>query len=214
MRPVAVALAAATLLAACATVGPKAPGPNAPAAGASASNASAPAQAGAEAGPSIVDLLRAPQGQGKTAAQGTAEPSAAPAPRKAPPVPRIYMALQPGASGRPHSVIFAIDASRDGTPSDDPAIRLSPQNGHCNPQQMRHYDFPAGAKPVVSEAEQARGLTVTDLPNYLAATVTQRMIEARLAATPEDTRPQNVCTRKLWERLVLARNQSRVAGAK
>lgn len=130
----------------------------------------------------------------------------------APPVPHIYLALQPGGTGRPVSAVFAIDAARDGNPSDDPAIRLTPEAGRCNPQEMRRYDFPPEATtPVVSEPEQARGLTPQDLPRFLAAAVTGRLIDAGLAAEPEDTRPLNVCTRKLWERLVVARNGDRPA---
>ena len=185
----ALALAgAAALLAACETAAPTAGAP----------------EAAAPAGPSIVDMLPAPQAAtGSEALEG--EPAA-------PPVPHVYLALQPGASGNPHSVIFAIDGARDGTPSDDPAIRLTPEAGDCNPQEMRRYAFPADAAPVVSEAERARGLTAADLPDFLAASVTGRMIEAGLAAEPEDTRALNICTRKLWERIVVAGNQDRVAG--
>ena len=121
------------------------------------------------------------------------------------PVPHIYMALQPGGGGQPVSVIFAIDNARDNTPSDDPAVRLTPDGGDCNPQNMRTYDFPDPyAKPVVSEAEQARGLTAQQLPSYLAVTVSERMVENGLATELEETRPQNICTRKLWEQLVVA----------
>lgn len=131
----------------------------------------------------------------------------------APPVPHIYMALQPGGTGHPTSVVFAIDAARDGTPSDDPAIRLTPDAGRCNPQEMRGYDFPPtdAARPVVGEAEAALGLTAQDVPRFLAAAVTGRMLEAGLASEPEETRGLNVCTRKLWERLVIARNREMLA---
>lgn len=122
------------------------------------------------------------------------------------PIPHIYLALQPAGPGHPTSVVFAIDRARDGTPSDDPAVRLTPDAGKCNPQEMRRYAFPPDAAPAVSEPEQARGLTARDLPSYLAAAVTGRLIEAGLAAEPEETRGLNICTRKLWERLVAARN--------
>ncbi|HUF88347.1 MAG TPA: hypothetical protein VMM59_13290, partial [Thermohalobaculum sp.] len=106
-------------------------------------------------------------GAGKPPASVAAAP-ALPAPGAE--VPHVYMALQPGGPGRPHSVVFAIDAARDGTPGDDPAIRLTPEAGRCNPQEMRRYDFSAeAAGPVVSEAEGASGLTARDLPAFLAA---------------------------------------------
>jgi hypothetical protein len=180
-------VASAALLAACEALPP----------------GSAGQESAAETSPSILDMLPPPE----AAAESEASESAAPAP----PIPHIYLALQPGTSGRPHSAIFAIDGARDGTPSDDPAIRLTPEEGRCNPQEMRRYDFPADAAPVVSEAEQSRGLRAADLPDFLAASVTGRMIEAGLAAEPEDTRALNICTRKLWERLVVAGNRDRVA---
>lgn len=116
--------------------------------------------------------------------------------------PHIYFSVQ-AERGRPVSVVFAIDAARDNTPADDPAIRLTPAEGDCNPQELRRYAFPAAdaARPAFSEAEALRGVTAAELPRFLAAAVTERMLEADLAAEPEDTRPQNVCTRKLWERL-------------
>ncbi len=127
--------------------------------------------------------------------------------------PHIYMALQPGGTGHPTSVVFAIDSARDGTPSDDPAIRLTPDAGNCNPQEMRSYDFPPGAStPVVGQPELERGLTARDLPRFLAASVTGRLIDAGLASEPEETRPLNVCTRKLWERLVTAQGQAAQGG--
>ncbi len=125
-------------------------------------------------------------------------------------VPHSYLALQPAGAGHPTSVVFAIDASRDGTPSDDRALRLTPDDGDCNPQEMQRYDFPADAAPAVGDGEQARGLTPRELPDFLAASVTGRLIDTGLASEPEDTRALNICTRKLWERLVLARNSGRV----
>lgn len=186
----ALALTAAALLAAC-EAGPE-----------------GDAEAPAAPAPSIVDMLPAPEA---AAESEPAEGEPAEGTTAAPAAPHIYLALQPGSSGQPHSAIFAIDGARDGTPSDDPAIRLTPEDGNCNPQEMRRYGFPADAAPVVSEAEQARGLTAADLPDFLAASVTGRMIEAGLAAAPEETRALNICTRKLWERIVLARNEARVA---
>ena len=118
--------------------------------------------------------------------------------------PEIYMDLQRDSAGLV-SVIFATDASRDGTPGDDPAIRLSPEGGECNPQQMRRYAFPDGAAPVFGPPEASRGLTAADLPAFMAVAATETMLARGLAADREDTRPQNICTRKLWERLVTAR---------
>lgn len=183
------ALAGAGLLAACGAAGPADEGP-VPSAGTEALPV-----------PGTAPASGAATGQA-TALPATGDPAAAP-------IPHIYLALQPGSAGRPHSVVFAIDAARDGSPSDDAAIRLTPENGNCNPQEMRRYDFPPDAVPVVSEAEQSRGLTARDLPAFLAAEVTGRMIDAGIAAEAEDTRPLNVCTRKLWESLVVAENRDR-----
>lgn len=137
-------------------------------------------------------------------------PGTAPTPAPAAPVPHIYMTLQPDGEGKPISAIFAIDAARDNTPSDDPAIRLTPENGLCNPQEMRSFDFPpdAAAAPVATEADQARGLTAADLPAFMAVSVTDRMLESGLAADREQTRALNICTRKLWEELVLSENRA------
>ncbi|MHA1529121.1 MAG: hypothetical protein ACTSVG_08870 [Alphaproteobacteria bacterium] len=123
-------------------------------------------------------------------------------------MPHIYLALQPGGAGREVSAVFAIDAARDNTPSDDPAVRLTPENGLCNPQEMRSYNFPPedATRPVVSEAEQAQGLTPHDLPAFMAISVTERMLSLGLASDREQTRALNVCTRKLWERLMVAGN--------
>jgi hypothetical protein len=125
-----------------------------------------------------------------------------------PPIPHIYLAMQPGGEGKPTSVIFAIDAARDNTPSDDQAIRLTPENGRCNPQEMLNYNFPPdyAAAPVTSEADQNRGLTAADLPAYMAVSVTDTMLARGLASDREETRALNICTRKLWEELVLAGN--------
>jgi hypothetical protein len=134
---------------------------------------------------------------------------ALPTPAPPPPVPHIYMALQSGDAGRPVSAVFAIDAARDNTPSDDPAIRLTPDNELCNPQEMRSYDFSPqdAARPVASEAEQAQGLTAGGLPDFMAVIVTERMLERGLASNRAQTRALNICTRMLWERLLLAENQ-------
>jgi hypothetical protein len=150
-----------------------------------------------------------------TAAEEGTEVAAAPAPEAADPAapppsnpaPHVYMSLQPGGGG-PLSVVFTIDSARDGTPSDDPAIRLTPDGGLCNPQEMRHYNFPPAdaARPVVTEADQAQGLTAARLPEFMAVAVTERMLADRLATDREETRALNICTRKLWERLIVAEN--------
>lgn len=122
--------------------------------------------------------------------------------------PHVYMQLQP-ERGRPTSVVFAIDQSRNETPSDDPAIRITPEDGKCNPQELRHFTFStqAAAGPVFGPEQVRQGLSARELPNFLAASVTQAMLGAKLIETPEQSRAQNVCTRKLWEQLIL--NQSR-----
>jgi hypothetical protein len=162
-----------------------------------------------------IDALPPPEVAAAEAAEGT-EPADAAANEAASDdagpaqqVPHIYMALQEEGTGKPVSVVFAIDASRDNTPSDYPAIRITPDGGLCNPQEMRFYKFPEryAARPVVSEIEQDEGLKVIDLPNFMAISVTNEMMSQGLATAPEQTRPQNVCTRKLWERLILAENQ-------
>lgn len=114
--------------------------------------------------------------------------------------PQIYMAIQQDGS-RPISVIFAIDESRDGTPENDPAIRLTPTEGECNPQAMRSYDFPSpfGDAPVFGSDQVLQGVSADQLPSYLAIEVSQSIMALGIAGTLEDTRPQNICTRKLWE---------------
>ena len=136
-------------------------------------------------------------------------PSAAPPPPSQP-VPHIYMAVQPGNAGGPVSAIFAIDMARDNTPSNDQAIRLTPENGQCNPQEMRSFTFPpdSAAAPVTGEAEQAQGLTVLNLPDFMAVSVTNAMLEHGLASDRQGTRALNICTRKLWERLIVAENRA------
>jgi hypothetical protein len=118
--------------------------------------------------------------------------------------PHIYMALQPDRSG-PLSVVFAIDAQRDGTPGDDPAIRLTPEDGKCNPQELRRYDFPAEAaeRPVFGPAEVASGITARELPSFMAMAVTHEMMRLGMIEDIEDSKPQNVCARKLWERMIV-----------
>jgi len=120
-------------------------------------------------------------------------------------VPDIYMALQQASDGAV-SVIFAIDEAKDNTPSDDRAIRISPEDGRCNPQELNNYLFPVayGTRPVFSSLQASEGVTSDKLPAFMAIAVSTEMINLGIAETPEDTHPQNVCTRKLWQRLVLA----------
>jgi hypothetical protein len=153
---------------------------------------------------------QAPAISDDTAVAALPQPGTLPEPPPSAPAPHIYMALQPDGEGKPISAIFAIDAARDNTPSDDPAIRLTPENGLCNPQQMRNYAFPPqfAASPVISEAEQARGLTAANLPEFMAVTVTDRMLATGLATDREQTRALNICTRKLWQELIQPENQT------
>lgn len=119
-------------------------------------------------------------------------------------VPHVYMALQPDQAG-PLSIVFAIDATRDNDPGNDTAIRLTPDDGKCNPQRLRRYAFPAEAvaSPVFGPKQANEGVTAKDLPRFLAVAVTTEMMRQGMIQQVEDSRPQNVCTRKLWERLIV-----------
>ena len=118
--------------------------------------------------------------------------------------PIIYLALQDDPSGTT-SVIFAIDEARDATPLNDPAIRLTPEEGQCNPQELRGYPFPLASarEPVFGPREIAAGVSAQDLPSFMAVAVTKAMLDQGLITKPEQSQPQNVCTRKLWEQLVV-----------
>jgi len=59
---------------------------------------------------------------------------------------------------------------------------------------------------VVAESLKAQGLTAGGIPDYMAVIVTESMLERGLASDREDTRALNICTRKLWEELVLSEN--------
>lgn len=124
--------------------------------------------------------------------------------------PHVYMSLQPDTGGST-SVVFAIDRSRDGTPSDEPAIRITPeateaQSGRCNPQQLRYYKFPpeSAGQPVYGPDEASRGVAAGDLPGFMATAVSAEMMELGIADDLDGTRPQNVCTRKLFEQTIIA----------
>ena len=103
----------------------------------------------------------------------------------------------------------ASEPARDNTPADDAGVRRTQADGRCNPQEMGSYDFPPqdAARPGVSEAEQAEGLTARDLPAFMAVSVTDKMLSLGLASDREATRSLNVCTRTLWERLLLTGTQ-------
>ena len=126
-------------------------------------------------------------------------------------VRNIYVAFEGRKTGTV-SVIFAVDQDRSGTPTDDRAIRISPENSECNPQELTRYDFPAGTAPVFGVEQVEQGLTPAELPRFLAASVTGQMIARDLADDEDDTLPQNVCTRKLWE-LLAELEQQRAAAA-
>ena len=125
--------------------------------------------------------------------------------------PEVYMALQPDPNGVV-SIVFAIDGGRDANPTNDPAIRLTPEEGKCNPQELRSYDFAgeASKRPIFGPEMVKLGVTAKDLPVFMASAVSSEMIRQKLAADVKGTQPQNVCTRKLWERLIV--NQSRRTG--
>lgn len=150
------------------------------------------------------EALVAPSPGTALAAPGSAPGSIARAPAD---VPEIYLALQPDPGG-PTSVVLAIDAGRDNTPSNDPAIRITPDNGQCNPQQLRFFNFPPerARRPIYGPDEAARGITARELPDYMAQAVTSEMMSAGLIDDPEESQPQNVCTRKLLQRMILDRS--------
>ena len=194
-------LTAAALLSGCKTIGnPFAKTePAAPAATGTLPAVKTTPEEATAAAPPLPDPR--PEPQSEQAALPTLPAPATPPP----PIPHIYLALQSDGEGSPVSAIFAIDAARNNTPSDDPAVRLTPENGLCNPHEMRKFTFPPqyAVKPVVSEIEQAQGLTAADLPAFMAVSVTDMMLARGLASDREQTSALNVCTRKLWEQLVL-----------
>ena len=169
------ALALAVLLAACAE---EAPPPAAPGAGsAPAGDAAAlPEPAPSAAAPARTARLRRPDDA----------------------APHIYMDLAPAPDGTV-TVIFAIDASRDATPGDDPAVRITPAGGACNPERTGPHAFAADARPVFGPDQLAEGVEADLLAPFMAVQVTERMLAEGLAARREDTTPQNICARKFWE---------------
>lgn len=162
--------------------------------------------AGSTATERLEPALESPEAEAGTEDE-TAGKTLKPAPTSpaAEAAPHIYMALQPDAGG-PVSVVFAIDQSRDNTPSDDPAIRITPMDGQCNPQQLRWHEFSAeeSRRPSYGPNEAARGITAQDLPAFMATLVTSEMLEAGLISDPEESKPQNVCTQKLLQQMIIA----------
>lgn len=151
----------------------------------------------------------APEGDAVATAASTEGDTEAPA-EDATAAPHVYMAVQPDRGG-PVSVVFAIDRSRDNTPSDEPAIRITPEQtetsrGRCNPQQLRYYNFPpeSAERPLYGPDEAARGIGAKELPGFMATAVSSEMIDRGIADELEQTRPQNVCTRKLFEQTIVA----------
>lgn len=205
MRPAAAGALALglTVLAACeqgaggSGVGPAAPEP-ATAADAAAPAAALPAPAGAVASLPVPEGVPAPA---PDAADALPVPQGAGVPPDPVAAPEVYMALQSDSAGLV-SVVFAIDEARDGTPSDDPAIRLSPEAGDCNPQPLPRFGFPADAQPIFDATVAARPVTARMMPDFMAVTVTEAMIARGFAGGREQTRAQNICTRKLWEGIV------------
>ncbi len=147
------------------------------------------------------DPLKPPEQDAKTAEKTRDDAKIAAAAAAA---PHIYMALQPSGAG-PLSIVFVIDAGRDGSPGNDPAIRLTPEEGKCNPQELRRFEFPpgTGGRPIFGPDEASAGVTAQDLPRFMAMAVTSEMLRQGAVAEVEDSQPQNVCTRKLWERLIV-----------
>lgn len=119
----------------------------------------------------------------------------------------IYMAIQNEAN-RPTSVVFAMDENRNGDPSDDAAIRLTPENGRCNPQLMRRFTFPEAyaRKPVFTIRDVEKGVSARQLPGFIATQVSQEMLRLGLAENPDDTRPQNLCSFELWRQQIIEFN--------
>ena len=115
--------------------------------------------------------------------------------------PEIYMEVA-SAGGGAVSLTFASDESRDGTPGDDPAVRITPAEGDCNAEQLDSHAFAADARPVFGPEMAAQGVGADKLPAFMAVTASRAMISQGFAEAPEGTRAQNICTRKLWERLV------------
>lgn len=159
----------------------------------------------APAGPALAPVSPAPAAPAGSAPTTPAGPGPDQAAVQG--VPQIYMALQPDPGG-PTSVILAIDRSRDNTPSDDPAIRITPDKGSCNPQQLRRFEFPPDrvGRPTYGPDDAARGVTARELPEYMATAVTSEMVATGLIADQEDSQPQKVCTRKLLQRLIIDRS--------
>lgn len=174
----ATALGLALLLGACADEG------DSPATG---STADAPATGDAPAGTETAAADPEPQPQPQRE-QRNVDPDS---------VPVIFMALQDGGAAS-HSVVFALDSDRDGSAIGERAIRLTPEDGQCNPQELTRYDF-GGSDPVFGVEQANAGIRPAEIPRYLAFVASQALVDSGLAPSVEATAPQNICTRKWWE---------------
>ena len=85
------------------------------------------------------------------------------------------------------------------------AYQLDAREADAIRQELRRYDFPpdAAARPIFGPDEAAAGITARDLPNFMAMAVTSEMLRQGLIDEVEESKPQNVCARKLWERMIL-----------
>ncbi|MEM6679031.1 MAG: hypothetical protein AAF675_14285 [Pseudomonadota bacterium] len=133
---------------------------------------------------------------------GQAPAATAPARQFAPEdVPSIHLGVDQ-RDGR-NGVIFAIDLARDGDPRNDEAIRISARpdgtsSGQCEATNLPAYPF-APAGPVFSHVEANQGVTLGEMPRFLAFRSSQALVQAGLASDPEETAAENICVRKFWE---------------
>lgn len=176
--------------------------------------ASAPTSEVEAESPTVAPASKAPDNPVLAAPNTTAQeelaatlplPGETPSAQSAANVPHVYMSLQPDEGAGPLSVVFAIDRSRDNTPQDDPAFRLTPEDGQCNPQELRRYAFPKEdrERPTFGPDDVQRGVAAQELPNFMAIAVTGEMMRRGLIVEPEESKPQNVCTRKFWELMMV-----------
>ncbi len=117
--------------------------------------------------------------------------------------PLIYMGLDPRSNGVV-AITFVMDRDRDGNPYNDPAVELRPAGGKCNLTDVEKHQLapPFADRPIFGPDEVRKGVTPDQLPAFMAIAVSSEMIRQGLAQDPGETHPQNVCTRKYWERLM------------